>query len=391
MDARTTGAPVGQEIRVLVATQSERVCDVLETRHDVKYDLVLFPDVIIGLLPEAEVIVIDYEDVGGSEADKARLQEQIFAAKQAGRIDEYTSDEFLVDPATCLEGTGGFGPDRSVRRLPSNCCIAFVSYSGGTGRTTLALDTAFCFAETLQKHAQKAKRAGREQFEGLGPTWADTMLVEMTFGVSSVAAVTGLEMPHLMALSVDKDAIVQRYRGVDLVPMDYDNVRVLAVDLLKRYFDRQLKVHRFTVVDTSWPHSLSDAIADRVDLWLVVATDRPDTVTNAHKLAEELRAEFGPDKVWLLWNATSEVRGASEQRPSRRSRRRKGSQESESAEDQGASSAGASASSGRQQELEWQVRVPRIARPDEYRGELGRAVLSQIFAPVWLEYDKARR
>lgn len=403
MDARSVGAlgqwsgdetPAGQEIRLLVATQVERVCDILEARHDVRYDFSLFPDVIINLLPQAEVIIIDYEDVGGSEADKVRLQEEIFAARNAGRIDEYTSEEFLANPNACLEGTGAFG---RMRRLRPNCCIAFVSYSGGTGRTTLALDTAFYFAETLRKYAQK--RAASRSSEGeraAAALRADTMLVEMTFGVSSVAAATGLEMPHLMELTVDSDVHAQTYRGVDLVPMDYENVRVLAVDLLRRYFERELSCHRFTVVDTIWPHSLSEALAEHVDLWLVVATERPDTIANAAKLADELRAEYGPDKVWLVQNCCVQSKSASGQRASgRRSRRRQREQETGDSEERDAlergAVAGQVASGPRDLGLEWHIRVPSVARPDEYRGELGRAVLSQIFAPVWQEYDKPRK
>ena len=384
MEARSAGAPIGQEIRVLVATQVERVCGELEARHDVKYDLSLFPDAIISLLSESEVVIIDYADVGGEDEDKSRLRQAIYELQNQGRLDEFTSEEFLANPATCLEGTGGFG---RMRRLRPNCCIAFVSYSGGTGRTSLALDTAFYFAETLDKHAQKARKGGRRESDQLPLPQA--LMVEMTFGISSLAAVTGLEMPYLMQLAVDSDIRAQRYRGVELVPMDYDNVRVLAVDLLRRYFDRQMALYPLTVVDTIWPHSLSDALAKRVDLWLVVATERPDTVSNAVHLADELRATYGEDKVWLLQNESAGNGTKKEARSSRRQPRwRRGRSESaETPAEESTDLAGGAAAGLRGHDVVWQVRVPPISRPEEFQGQMGKAVLSRVFAPIWKEYD----
>ena len=340
-------AAAGQATRVLVATQAEEVCEILETRHDAVYDVVLFPEEIGKLLPQVEVVVIDYDDIGGSNEDKARLQEEIYVARKWA--DEYSSEEFLMDPDRCLGGTGRFGVN--IRRLPKKCCLAFVSYSGGTGRTTLAMDTAFCYADTLQKYAQKNKRPS---VEGSKPGWP--MLVEMIFGISSLVSVTGLEAPRLMQLATDPEVLPERYRGVDLVPMDYENVRVLAVDLLERYFKREIDRHPLTVIDAIWPHSLSDALADHVDLWLVVASDRPDTIANATKLYAELVAKYGDTKVWLLQNGVSDQTGGKES-----------------------------------DAVSWDVHVPEVARPDEYRGELGSAVLSRVFSPVWEEYAKPRK
>ena len=321
---RATGSSVlagGQAIHVLVATQAVEVCDILEARPDVQYDLVLVDEVIKTLLDQVDLVIIDYDHVGGSKEDKARLEEEVFHARKIGRVDEYSSEEFLANPEGCLGGMGRFG---NMRRLPEHLCIAFVSYSGGTGRTTLALDTALGYAQTLKKYDQRRKKKGDRgaaKAGMAGPT-TDTpaMLVEMTFGVSALMAITGVEMPALMRLATESEEKAQNYKGVDCVPMDYENVRVVAVDLLKDYFDTQIAAHSLTVVDAVWPHPLSEGLSERINLWVVTACQRPDTVSNAFKLAAELRAEFGEDKVWLLQNRTTKER----ERSSRRRRNQNG-------------------------------------------------------------------
>ena len=345
----------------------------------------LFPEVIRTLLGQVDLVIIDYEDVGGTKEAKARLEEEVFNARKVGRLDEYSSEEFLANPEGCLGGMGRFG---NMRRLPEHLCIAFVSYSGGTGRTTLALDTALSYVQTLQKYDQKRKKKGDRAPRLLGPARAgladattDTsaMLVEMTFGVSALMAITGVEMPALMHLATESEEKAQNYKGVDCVPMDYENVRVVAVDLLQDYFDTQIAAHSLTVVDAVWPHPLSEGLSGRIDLWVVTACQRPDTVSNAFKLAAELRAEFGEDKVWLLQNRTAKERSSS--RTSRRRRNQNGG----AAGDSGSlvDGGGGPADS----ENSWRIRVPEIARADEYKGELGDIVLSRVFSPVWQTYQ----
>ena len=335
-----------QQIRVLVATQQEEVYEILEARDDVVYDIALYTGSIRDLVPQVQLAIIDYEDIVEYPLSEADVREQLFASG----VYECRSQDFVTNPERFLEGLTLSQPGHMVT-LPSRYCIAFLSYSGGTGRTTLAVDTAMYYATLLKKRSPKGRGKAVVPFKGDQPC----MLVEMAYGVSSLTAITGLDMNAVMKLATDPDAEMSAYHGIDLVPMDYENVRMLDTDLLQRFYSRQITRHGLTLVDCIWPHGMASALAAQVDLWIVVGSERPDTVVNAVKLFEELRAEY-PDRVWLLQNQVSD--------------------ESLNHDDP---------------DTPWNVRLPRIARPDEYRGELGRAVLSKVFSPLWSDYDNQRK
>ena len=341
----------GQAVRVLVATQAERVYEILEAR-DVSYDIALYTGTIRELLPEAQLVIIDYEDVVEYPLTETEIREEIFGAM----IYECSSADFCANPEGFLDGLAVNTPGKMLT-LPEHYCIAFVSYSGGTGRTTLALDTATCFAETMQKHAGKEKRRNPDAYKIAA---VPGLVIEFAFGTSALISLTGLDMPSLMRLATVPETQAQAYRGMALVPMDYENVRMIAVDFLERYFHRQMGEHNLTVLDIIWPHELSGALARHVDLWIVVAAERSDTIANAQKLYDELCAEFPRDKVWLLQNQVSKETG--------------GQPTGQAGQEEG--------------ELKWHISLPRIRRPDDLKGDLGRVILSKVFAPLWEEYDK---
>jgi hypothetical protein len=325
-------------VRVLVATQAEEVYQILGSHENVQYDIALYTGTIKDLLPQVQLIIIDYEQLVAYPLSETEIRELILGAD----IPQCTSQDFINNPDRFL-GELVMNRAGNMLSLPERYCLAYVSYSGGTGRSTLALDTALCFA----KHMQKSRpRTGNVP----GPAAGSALLVEMTLGVSSVVSLCGIEMPRLYQLATDTDTLPHQFRGVDMAPMDYENVRVLSSEFVQRYFSRRVKEYQLTVVDCSWPHGLSDAIASMVDLWIVVASKRPDTISNAHRLEEELQRQYGEEKVWLLQNM---VDGG-----------KKG-------EDGGS--------------LNWHIRLPRISSPDEYRGQLGQAVLGKVFAPLWQE------
>ena len=338
----------GPGIRVIIATQTEQVYELLGSRDNIRYDIALYTGTLKELLPNAQLLIIDYEDIVQYPLSETEIRQEIFDS----RVYECSSEDFVANPDSYLEGLGVSQPGKMLT-LPQNYCIAYVSYSGGIGRTTLALDTALYYSNTLKKYREKERRPGQERSEA---TEMSPMVVELTYGASSLVSLTGLEMTHLMQLATDPESQVQSYRGVDLVPMDYENVRMLAVELLERYFQRQMSRHSLTVIDGIWPHGLASALAPSVDLWIVVASDRRDTVANARKLYGGLCTEYQEEKVWLLQSQASE--------------------ETETREDN---------------EPRWHIKVPRVARPDEYQGELGRAVLAKVFAPVWEDYDAPRK
>jgi len=331
------------EIRVLVATESAEVRRLLEQRGHVRFEIALHTSAIKKLLPDAHLVIVDYNDLVEYELSEAEIRAEILAA----RVCECTSSNFCNAPDRFLSGTAVNRPGQMLN-LPSRYCIAFVSYSGGMGRTTLALDSAFHYAENVAKPARAKSKPGN------GQTNANpALLVELTYGVSSLMSLTGLEVPTISQLATDPDAQIQRYRGVSLLPMDYHYARLLPNDLLRRHLGQQMDRHQLTVLDCIWPHGLVEAVRERVDLWIVVATDRPDALENARRLQSELAAS-GPDQqVWLLLNQAAERKA--------------------------------------NDTLEWQIKLPRIATADEYRGELGRAILSAVYAPVWQKLTQEKR
>jgi hypothetical protein len=344
-------------IKVLVATQAREIYEILGERDNVAYDIALYTGTIRASLPDVQLVIIDYEDLVEYPLSEVEIREELHQSQ----VVQCSSSEFAANPDRFLGELVANRPG-AMLSLPGHYCLAFVSYSGGTGRTTLALDTALRYAEVLGKH--RGRRASDEDLEAASIAEADqrsALVLELTFGSSSVVAVTGIDMPHLYQLTTDTETHPQVYKGVDLVPMDYENVRVLSSDYVKRYFAHQIETHELSIVDAAWPHGLADAIVDKVDLWIVVATERADTVANAQKLSEELRARYGENKVWLLQNVLTRAK----------KRGNNGDQTT--------------------QTLAWNIQVPTVNSPDSYRGEMGEIVLSQVFAPIWSDYTKSRR
>ena len=325
-------------IRVLAATQNEQVYDILGTRDDAQFDIALYTGTIRDLLPHVQLVVIDYQDLVEHPLTETEIREEIH---KAGVL-ECSSRDFESNPQHFL---GSLVTNRAgqMLSLPDNYCVAFVSLSGGTGRTTLAMDTAMYYAKAMGK--AKSTSDGDDHVEHR----ARAALFEMAYGVSSLVSLTGLEMPHLYQLVTDGDIRPQQFKGADIYPMDYENVRVLTTAHIKQFFANRVVPHGLVVIDSIWPHGHTDAISEYVNLWLVVASERPDTIANATTLRDTLVESYGADKVWLIQN---QVEG----------KRDLGKQGSDSL---------------------WRLRLPRIGSADDLRGDLGEMILKEIYAPIW--------
>jgi MinD-like ATPase involved in chromosome partitioning or flagellar assembly len=207
--------------------------------------------------------------------------------------------------------------------------IGFASYSGGTGKTTLSLDTALHFA----------RRTGMP-----------VMIAEFTYGVSALAALTGLDMAHLFDLATQLDVEAARWKGVTIVPMDYESCQDLPIQRIERYLQEEANRHVLTVVDVIWPHALVNAIQQGVNEWFAVATPRVDAVSNAQKL----RDEIGGNRASIIVNRKGGV-----------------------------------VDSFALSDVESALDLPEIRRPDQYDGRLGKQVLSLTYGPkTWRKYEK---
>jgi hypothetical protein len=266
-------------------------------------------------------VVVDFEDLVPHPYTTEMLQGLL---TESG-IPFVPSEEFLAQPEHWITEARRLRGE--ITRLPAKKTIAFVSYSGGTGKTTLALDTALHFARR---------------------TKLPTLLAEFTYGQSALAALAGVEMSHLFDLATQPDAKAITWRGVTLVPMDYEHCSDLSIHLLSRYLKEQMAGHVLTVVDSRWPHALIGAVKDEVDDWFVVATPRVDTVENAHKL----EAELGPKAAIILNQKGGPVDSL--------------------------------ALSGVERALD----LPHIRQADRFEGQLGRPILAQAYGPQnWRRYE----
>jgi hypothetical protein len=226
-----------------------------------------------------QLAIVDFDDLVPYPFSRERLRELLAAS---GLQPPITSQEFLAGPEKWLDKVRKARPTGPALEQRT---IAFTSYSGGTGKTTLALDTALHFHRRSRR---------------------PVLLIEFTYGHSALEILAPLfgvlEMPDLYSLITDKEAKPAVCEGVTLVPMNYERVGYLPADLIGRHLTPLINAHILTVVDLMWPHGLRAAIVDKVHRWFVLAVPRPDAVENAKQLAQEL-----PNEVSIILNRSGGV------------------------------------------------------------------------------------
>lgn len=311
-------------MKVLVASKSIPVFETLRAMPDVEIEPALTTEEIAKVIPSAQLVLIDFEDVVEYPYDIGMIQAFLAEAQETRGLAWTRSADFLADPDDWLQQASRA---RGGPKLPDKLTVGFVSYSGGVGRTSLALDMSLHFARRAQR---------------------PVLLLEFVYGTSALAALTGLEMPFLYDLASKIDLQPAVFKGVTLVPMDYENCRMLPPEEFGKYFKRQMANHVLTVVDAAWPHGLVRSIHDDVDQWLIVATPRLDAIENAKKLQLELGA-----KATTVFN---QKRGAGD----------------------------SLALAGMERGLD----LPYVNRVDEWSGRLGGELLNFVYGSAWREYDK---
>jgi hypothetical protein len=311
-------------MRVLIATKVLAVFDILKDIKDVELREALFSGQIYEGLAGVQLAIIDFEEVVPHPQSLDMLKTVL---AETGVL-VVSSQDFLDQPDRWL--TEARAAKGELTALPEQKVVAFVSYSGGTGKTVLALDTAVHFARR---------------------TKMPVLLAEFTYGESALPSMTGRDMPHqLFDLATQLDVVAPKYKGVTLVPMDYQYCRDLPVRQLEQYFREQMEKHILMVVDSRWPHGLIGAVQDEIDEWLVLATPRVDTVENARRLHREL--ESLEHKASIIVNQKS--------------------------------AADSLVLAG----FEGALDLPRVRQPDRLEGQLGREILSLIYGKKnWRKYE----
>jgi hypothetical protein len=310
-------------VKVLVATKDLAVFDALQGVNGLEYEEALFTGQIYEALPGGQLVIVDFDDLVEHPYSVGMLR----GILSDSAVPFVSSEEFLAEPDRWLTEARRLGGDSS--ELPTKRTVSFVSYSGGVGKTVLAMDTAAHFARR---------------------TKLPVCLLEFTYGESAISALSGVTPPALFELATQPDVEPLNWNGVTLVPMDYDNARDLSIQLLGKYLKDMMREHVLTVIDAHWPHALIGAVRDEIDRWYVVGTPRPDAVENATKLAVEL----GPKAVVVLNQKGGLVDSL--------------------------------ALSG----IERAVELPVVKEPDRWQGNLGKKILLNAYGEAtWGQYEPA--
>ena len=313
-------------LKVLVATKSVSVFERLRTMPGIEILPALTTEQIDQLISSAQLAIIDFPDVVEYRFESGYIQTQLVNAQEKRGLAWTKSADFLADADYWIEQAN---KAIGVAGLPKKRTVAFTSYSGGVGKTSLALDTTLYFARRTEQ---------------------PVLLIEFVYGASALGALlTELQMPFLYDLTTKFDLQPASFKGVTLIPMDYDNCRLLPADEVGKCLKKQMANHRLTVVDLPWPHGLVRSIQDEVDQWLVLTTPRLDAIENAKKLQLELG-----QKATILLN---QKRGAGD----------------------------SLAMAGMERGLD----LPYIDRVDQWTGKLGKDLLYYVYGPAWREYEKS--
>jgi hypothetical protein len=313
-------------VKVLVATKSVSVFERLRTLPDIEILPALTTEQIDQLIPSVQLAVVDFPDVVEYRFESGYIQTQLVNAQEKRGLAWTKGADFLADSDYWIEQASKAIGEKG---LPKKRTVAFASYSGGVGKTSLALDMTLYFARQTEQ---------------------PVLLIEFVYGASALASLlTELQMPFLYDLTTKFDLQPGSFKGVTLIPMDYDNCHMLPVEEIGKFLKRQMANHRLTVVDTIWKHGLIGSIQDEVDQWLVVTTPRLDAIENAKKLQLELGL-----KATVLLN---QKRGAGD----------------------------SLAMAGMERGLD----LPYMDRVDQWTGKLGKDLLRYVYGPAWREYEKS--
>lgn len=338
-------------MKVLAATKALEVLETLSGKEGVELVQALYTGQICDALEGARLVIIDFEDL----VPHPRSIDYVKGVLASSNAHVYTSEAFLQQPEYLLEKARQEAGE--ITRLPDKMVIALVSYSGGTGKTTLAIDTALHFARRTRK---------------------PVFLTEFVYGKSSLTALTRLDMPHLFELATQVGVEATQWEGVTLAPMDYDYGSLLTRDVLSNYLNRQLQNHVLSVIDARWPHALLDVVADAVDLWLIVTSPRADALENAEKLKAELEERLGQ---------AAEPTGSAMPYPSAGPRWDRRPVRTAIVLNQKGGLVDSLALAGTHFDLE----LGRIAQPDgRWDGRLGRQILGLVYKDSWKQFERPK-
>ncbi|MBN1933780.1 MAG: hypothetical protein JW934_03895 [Anaerolineae bacterium] len=254
-----------QTIRVLVASRNKAIPAALGGVRIDKLEVESVEAITVGgayrNLTGCALAIVDREDLIPSPDVSSTLLAQMLA--QAG-IPVVSGAEFAATPSVWLERTAA--SSGALDALPPKR-VMITAYSGGVGKTTLALNLARYAAGTLR---------------------LPVAVIEVAFGASAFRALTDPTLPDLYDVLTQGKAIGQ-WQGVTLLPMDYASARLLlnrageVQDLIAAVANR----HALTLIDAHAANPFRALLEPAVDVTLAIAGPRPDALANAARVVEE--------------------------------------------------------------------------------------------------------
>lgn len=206
--------------------------------------------------------------------------ELLARALESSGIPVTSPDSFQVAPDEWF-GRARLTGSRQITYLPSRQ-VNLVSWSGGVGKTTLAMAVARRFVER---------------------TGLPAAFLELSMGGSALQARISDKLPEFFAIATEK-AEPAIWQGVSLYPMDGRTLEVLwseDPDSVRRVLKDIRRRHTLLVVDGFPGHPLFPELSQSTPglNHLVVTTPRDDAVVQAQRLMKEL-----PSPAHMVMNMT---------------------------------------------------------------------------------------
>lgn len=221
----------------------------------------LSTDGVYRALPGAHLAVVDLDALIESPAVPREQLVQILAGGDLAVVD---GRAFAADPTVYLNRARA--ASGLAEALPGHR-VAFTGFSGGVGKTTLAL--------SLASHFRRR-------------TGLPVVVVELCPGPSSLLALVGEGdgQAHLYEV-VTQGKGWPVWNGVTLAPMDWQTARLLEREQMAEAWRALADTHVLAVFDVPASHPLWPTAAQLVDATFAVADGRPDALASAAYLASQ--------------------------------------------------------------------------------------------------------
>jgi hypothetical protein len=267
----------GKGIRVLVATHNPEVSGALAAMADDAQGNVRRSKIKVQVteavstqgayeaLPGCNLAVVDTSDLVASSALPVEMLDNALA--QSG-IPIVNGAMFVDDPQTWLERA--IAATGLLSALPPRTVVV-TGYSGGTGKTTLALN----LARYVSRHLH-----------------LPVALIEVNYGRSALMALTDQELPDFHDI-LTQGTRPGTWQAITVLPMNYTSARLLLnrTDEVCGLLYDLAQSHVLTIVDAGAANPFFPYFKERAQSVLVVADPRLDAVMNAQALFREIAVD----------------------------------------------------------------------------------------------------